>query len=361
MSILLFIVILLVLVLVHEAGHFFVAKMAKIRVDEFAFGFPPRLFSKKMGETTYAFNLLPLGGYVKIYGEDPNEVKSEDASRSFSAQPRYVQAMVVVAGVVMNLLLAWVLISATLAIGISAPVENDEGFPVENARLMITEVSDKGPAQISGIAGGDYLISLADGVDKVDATSLEVVSAFIGPREAKPVTVTYEHQGVIKQTTLLPVSGISKSGAAIGIYMDMIGILKLPLDQAIWHGAIKTWQYTKLTAVGIYKFLSEAITGHADFNEVTGPVGIVKAVGNASSVGFANILLFTALISINLAIINVIPFPALDGGRLFFIAIEGIIRRAIPTKITNYVNISGFALLMLLMLLVTYHDVVKLF
>ncbi len=360
MSILLFIAILLVLVLVHEFGHFIVAKMAKIRVDEFAFGFPPRLFAKKFGETTYAFNLLPLGGYVKIYGEDPNEVKREDAARSFSAQPRLTQAAVIVAGVVMNIILAWVLISATLAIGIAAPEDNDEGFPVTNARLMITEVSAKGPADISGIVGGDYLLSLEDGADKVEATSPEAVSGFIGPREAKPITVTYEHLGEIKKATMLPVSGISEKGAAIGIYMDMVGMLKLPIDQALYHGAIKTWQYTELTAVGIWKFLSEAIVGNANYDEVTGPVGIVKAVGAASSVGFANVLLFTALISINLAIINIIPFPALDGGRLLFIAIESIMRRSIPTRVANYVNVGGFALLMLLMLLVTYHDIAKL-
>ena len=345
----------------HEAGHFAVAKLFKIRVDEFAFGFPPRLFSYKKGETTYAFNLLPLGGYVKIYGEDANEVKSEDAARSFVHQHRLVQAAVIVAGVIMNLVLAWVLISATLAIGISAPVDNDEGFPVTNARLMVTEVSSKGPADISGIVGGDFLISLTDGGDSVKVTSPEAVSAFIGPREAKPITVTYEHLGKTMKATMLPVSGISTKGAAIGIYMDMVGTLKLPVDQAIYHGAVKTWQYTKLTAVGIWKFLSEAVTGRANFDEVTGPVGIVKAVGAASAVGFANVLLFTALISINLAIINIIPFPALDGGRLLFITIEGIIRRSIPTRITNYVNIGGFALLMLLMLLVTYHDIVKLF
>lgn len=360
MSILLFILILLVLVLVHEFGHFIVAKMAKIRVDEFAFGFPPRLFSKKFGETTYAFNLLPLGGYVKIYGEDANEVKNEDKVRSFSAQPRLVQAAVIVAGVVMNIVLAWVLLSATLAIGIAAPADNDEGFPVTNARLMITEVAAKGPAEVAGITGGDYLLSLSDGTNSVVATSADAVSGFIGPRASTTLTVIYEHLGKSVTATMTPVMGISQKGAAIGIYMDMVGTLKLPIGQALYHGAIKTWQYTELTAVGIWKFLSEAVTGHANYDEVTGPVGIVKAVGAASAVGFTNVLLFTALISINLAVINIIPFPALDGGRLLFITIEAIIRRSIPTRITNYVNISGFALLMLLMLLVTYHDVIKL-
>ena len=314
MSILLFILILLVLVLVHEFGHFIVAKMAKIRVDEFAFGFPPRLFSKKFGETTYAFNLLPLGGYVKIYGEDANEVKSEDAVRSFSAQHRGVQAAVIVAGVVMNIVLAWVLISATLAIGIAAPADNDEGFPVTNARLMITEVSAKGPADLAGIAGGDYLLSLTEGTTTVAIASPEAVSGFIGPRASSTITVSYEHLGKTMTATMTPVMGISQKGAAIGIYMDMVGTLKLPVHEAFYYGAIKTWQYTSLTAVGIWKFLSEAVTGHANYDEVTGPVGIVKAVGQASAVGFTNVLLFTALISINLAVINIIPFPALDGG-----------------------------------------------
>ncbi len=360
MSIVLFIVILLVLVLVHELGHFAIAKLAKIRVDEFAFGFPPRLFAKRFGETTYAFNLLPLGGYVKIYGEDASAVEEKDAERSFVRSPRYVQAAVIVAGVVMNIVLAWVLITATLAIGVSAPVENDDGLPVTGARLMVTEVAKMGPAEVSGIAGGDYLVSLSDGVDTVSADSPEAVSAFIGPREGRPVTVVFERLGEERKATMLPVSGISKSGAAIGIYMDMIGTLKLPLDQAIYHGAKKTWQFTALTAHGIWKFISEAVMGKADLEEVTGPVGIVKAVGAASSVGFANLLLFTALISINLAIINILPFPALDGGRLLFIALEAITRRAIPVRVANYANFAGFALLMLLMLLVTYHDIAKL-
>jgi regulator of sigma E protease len=360
MSILLFIAILLVLVLVHEFGHFVVAKLAKIRVDEFAFGFPPRLFSIKKGETTYAFNLLPLGGYVKIYGEDPTTV-GEDSARSFAHQHRLIQAAVIVAGVLMNIVLAWLLISSTLAIGIAAPVDNDEGFPVTNARLMITDVSKKGPADISGITSGDVLISVSDGRDTVSASSPEAVSAFIGPREGKPITVNYERGGKSETATMLPVSGISQKGAAIGIYMDMVGILKLPIDQALYHGGVKTWQYTKLTATGLATFFREVFTGHANFEEVTGPVGIVKAVGAASQVGFVNVLLFTALISINLAIINIIPFPALDGGRLLFIVIEGIIRRPIPAQFTNYVNVGGFALLMLLMILVTYHDIVKLF
>jgi regulator of sigma E protease len=359
MSILLFFVILLVLVLVHEFGHFIVAKKAGIRVDEFAFGFPPRLFTKKFGETTYSFNALPLGGYVKIYGENPDDVTDHDRKRSFIAKPRPVQALVIVAGIVFNILLAWVLLSATLMIGIPAPVDSADGYAVTMPRIMITGVHDSAPAALGGLLSGDVIERLSDGRDTVEVTTPESVSGFIGVREGRPITLTYLRKGEHKEVTLLPVSGLSPSGAAIGIYMDMVGTLRLPIHKALWVGGVKTYQYTQMTAVGIYGFIGNTITGHADFSQVTGPVGIVHAVGEAANVGVVNLLLFTALISINLAVINVLPFPALDGGRLLFIIIEAIMRKPIPAKIANTFNLTGFALLMLLMLAVTYHDIFR--
>jgi regulator of sigma E protease len=346
-------------VLVHEFGHFIVAKKAGIQVDEFAFGFPPRLFSKKFGETTYSFNALPLGGYVKIYGENPDDVTDHDRKRSFIAKPRSVQALVIVAGIVFNILLAWVLLSATLMIGVPAPVDSEEGYAVTNPQIMITGVREDAPAAQGGLLSGDVIERLSDGRDTVEATTPESVSGFIGVREGRAITLTYLRKGEHKEVVLLPVSGLSPSGAAIGIYMDAVGTLKLPIHKALWLGAIKTYQYTQLTAVGIYTFLFDTITGHGDFTQVTGPVGIVHAVGEAANVGIANLLLFTALISINLAVINVLPFPALDGGRLFFIIIEAIMRKPIPAKIANTFNFVGFALLMLLMLVVTYHDLFR--
>ena len=145
MSILLFFLILLLLVIAHEFGHFIVAKFFKIRVDEFAFGFPPRIFSIKKGETNYSFNALPIGGYVSIYGENALLVQDDaDKARAFSAKSRWIQSAVIVAGVIFNLILAWILISSTLMIGIASPVDNDEGYPVQNAHLMITQLAAKG-------------------------------------------------------------------------------------------------------------------------------------------------------------------------------------------------------------------------
>jgi regulator of sigma E protease len=201
---------------------------------------------------------------------------------------------------------------------------------------------------------------LSDGRDSIDIGTTEQISGFVGVREGRQITVTYKRGDETKEVAVTPALGIAPEGAAIGIYMDLVGTLRLPIHKALWEGGIKTYQYTEMTAVGISTFLFGAITGHGDFSQVTGPVGIVNAVGDAAHVGFANLLLFTALISINLAVINIIPFPALDGGRLLFIMIEAIMRKGIKPSVANALNLAGFALLMLLMVVVTWHDVAKL-
>ena len=315
MSIIIFIIVLLLLILSHEFGHFIVAKRFGIRVDEFGFGFPPRLFSFKKGETKYSFNIIPFGGFVKIFGENPNDIEfknSSDKERAIISKPKYAQASVLFAGVFFNLLLAWFLLSISFISGL--PTISDGTDPnIKNPELTIISILPNSPAEESGLEIGDKIISISSNADME------------------------------------------------GVSTEMIGTLKLPVFEAILKGAKSTVIFTKDITVAFVGLIKDAVSGKADLSNITGPIGIVGITGEAFQFGLAYLLSFIAFISINLAVINLIPIPALDGGRLLFLLIEWIKRSPINPKVAQTINLIGFFLLILLMLVVTYQDIVKLF
>lgn len=367
MNILIFIIILLVLVLVHEFGHFFSAKKFGIRVDEFGFGFPPKLFGFKKGETEYTFNLLPLGGFVKIFGENPNDenISGPEAGRSFINKPKWQQAIVLLAGVFANFLLAWILFSFGFMSGLPTSVGNEiKGYKLTDVSIMIISVAPDSPAFLAGLKSGDRIVSLKNNDYFIDNVSLESVKSFIVSSENKEIEISYlrgKNQNDPNSTRLIPASLATGEDPVIGISMDQIGIAKLPLWLALKEGMSLTLFVTKGTVMGLSRLVLDGIRGQGNLNSLTGPVGLVGIVGDAYQFGFAYLLSFTALISVNLAIINLIPFPALDGGRLLFLLIEKIKGSRINQKFFNIANMIGFGLLMLLMVIVTYHDIIKLF
>lgn len=366
MSIIIFIIILLVLVLVHEFGHFFTAKKFSIRVDEFGFGFPPRLFGVKRGETEYTFNLLPLGGFVKIFGENPNEENTAgyDADRSFVNKPKWQQAIVLFAGIFANFLLAWILFSFGFMSGLPVSVGSEPvGYKFQDVNLVIVSVLPKSPAENSGLKIGDEIIWLGSNNDSLNDVNPDTLKFFVLSHGNQEITIGYGRRPFknINRAKMIPAINTLDGKPEIGISMDMIGTVKLPFFAAFWEGMKLNWLMTKSTAVGFYMLIKEGIQGRGSFASVAGPVGIVGIVGDAYQFGFVYLISFTALISINLAIINLIPFPALDGGRLFFLLIEKIKGSRMNPKIANATNIIGFFLLIFLMLIITYHDVVKLF
>ena len=364
MSIVIFIIILSALVIVHELGHFLIAKKFGIRVDEFGLGFPPRaklLFFWR--GTPFTLNWLPFGGFVKIFGESPPTLVEVGAptesvgADNFQSKNRGIQAAVLVSGVVGNFLFAWFLISAGFVFGL--PASADLSLPIEYPRTVITTVLPGSPAQLAGLKSGDAIISLLrDGV--YSELTPEAVSLFIAASH-RPIIFTVERGKEISTKVMTPEKGIIEAKPAVGISMDTIGIVKLPPFKAIWHGLKTTFELTLLTGRAIGTFIFQALGGRADLSGLTGPVGIVGMVGDVRELGFSYLLTFTALISINLCLINLLPFPALDGGRLLFIGIEGITRRSIPPRIFNALNTAGFALLILLMLLITLQDVRSIF
>jgi regulator of sigma E protease len=370
MSIIIFIIVLVVLILVHEFGHFISAKKSGIRVDEFGIGFPPRIFGKKIGETTYSLNWIPFGGFVKIFGEDPDEasISGPDSKRSFVNKKRRIQALVIAMGVIFNMLLAVILFSTGFFIGM--PVSNDDplvvdkGYEIVNADLTVISVLENTPADIAGLKAGDKILSVATRNETVDEIGAVTVSDFIAGHNGEEIAFIYERRGKVALAEIVPESGIVEDEperAVIGTLLGTVGTLKLPIHKAIIEGAVLTYEMTILIAVGLGSFIASAFTLSADLSQVAGPVGIVGLVGDAAALGLVALLNFTAIISIHLAIINLLPFPALDGGRLVVIAIEAIKKSAIKPKIVNTVNTVGFVLLILLMLVVTYSDIIKLF
>ncbi len=391
MSVLIFLAVIFVLVLVHEWGHFIVAKKTGMRVDEFGIGFPPKLFSWRKGETEYTFNLFPIGGFVRIFGENsadaefspvssvdetpdakldaepgrggtqPQRSRHPDYARSFTAKTPLQQSAVLVAGVVMNMLFAWFLFVLVYTLGFPSVV--DEANATENARLVIAEVLPNTPAAAAGIERGAVIQEVFVADELQSAATISEFQAIVGQvSEGERVTINYTQAGVAATATIAPAAGVVESSEtpAIGVALAMIDTVQAPLHIALWEGTIRTWDTLVAVTVGLSTLIVDAVLGQADLSTIAGPIGIVGLVDEAAQFGFVSLLLFTALISVNLAVINMLPFPALDGGRLLFVAIEVIKGSPINPEWVARLNTAGFFLLIFLMIAVTWSDVSKL-
>ncbi|NOY35745.1 MAG: RIP metalloprotease RseP [bacterium] len=350
MAILYFFAALAALILSHEFGHFIVAKKSGIRVDEFGFGFPPRLFSFKKGETVYSFNLFPIGGFVKIHGEEGTEGGD---SRSFASKPTVVRAAVLTAGVVFNIIVAWFLISAGFMAGMPTSASSaPAGAKIENVGVMVVQVQKGTPAEKAGLRAGDRLIGFS---------SIEEVQKFIASNKGKRVEIRYKRGDKFFSAEAVPDIKPEDGNGSLGVAMDEIGEVKLPVHLALWEGAKMTYNLTIIIAVSLFNFVVNAFRGLASFDQVLGPVGIVGATGAAAKIGIGYLLSFVAMLSINLAIINILPFPALDGGRLLFLAIEKAKGSPVNPKLSGIIHAAGMIFLLLLMLAITYKDIMRLF
>jgi regulator of sigma E protease len=366
MSIIVFLIVLAILVLVHEFGHFFAAKHLGIRVDEFGLGFAPRMWGKKIGETIYSINWIPFGGFVRIFGETPDaeNMSGPDASRSFINKPRWAQAIVLVAGVVMNILFAWVLFTIALSSGLTTGVSSQNDSYIENRRVIVTSVAPDSPASRMGIMAGDSVTAIRSRGATTTVSSVEVVQEAIKESLGGVVAFDLIRGDVEPKNVYLrvaPERGLLEDRYAVGISMDVVGEAKLPIHLAVVEAGRLTAGIFTGIFYHLYALIIDGFQGDADLSGLSGPVGIAGLVGDASRLGFVYLMSFTAFISLNLAALNLIPFPALDGGRLLFVLIEAIMRKPIRPNIANTINAIGFGILLLLMLFVTYRDIVKLF
>lgn len=348
-TLIVFIIVLGLLVFVHELGHFITAKKSGCQVDEFGFGFPPRLFGIKRGETIYSINWIPLGGFVKIVGEDGD---NEQNPRSFSAKPIWQRLLILAAGVGMNVVLAAVLLSIAYMIGFPSELK-DTDTNVKDAKIQIVAVTEQSPAKDAGIEPGDEIKTIAS----VPVETVAQVQQLIEENKGKETPVDVIRAGEIKHLAMTPRENPPEGEGALGIGLARIGTISYSIPQAIVQGVKLTWYMTKEIVLAFGGMIANLFTTGKFKGDLAGPVGIAVLTGQAVKLGFVYVLQFAALLSINLAIINVLPFPGLDGGRAFFVIVEGIRRKKMDKKVEGIIHGVGFSLLLIFMLIVTLKDI----
>lgn len=361
LSALLVIAILVVLIVVHEFGHFVAAKIFGVRVDEFGVGYPPRAFLfAKVGDTEYTLNWIPFGGFVRLYGEDDS---GEHGKRSLIDAPRWKQAVILIAGVAMNAFAAWILFVCALHIGIPQVVE----APMSNmpVRLVIADVVPGSPADAANLSAGSEITAIIDmqGKNIVEPLTPNTITAFVRTHPGEALQITYKQAGTIRQTTARPAQGVLKDDAdtpALGVGLVLVSNVSVPWGEAFIKSFPLIYQETAQTVLALWHIINSSIHGSLNLSNVVGPVGLASVVGEAAQNGWGQILLLAGLIGINLAIINLVPIPVLDGGRLLVVSIEAVLRRPAPRLAMQLLNTIGIALIILLMITVTYHDITRL-
>ena len=352
-TILIFTAVLSLLVFVHEFGHFITAKRAGIRVDEFGFGFPPRAFGIKRGHTIYSINWIPLGGFVKIKGESGEFSRDKD---SFSNKGAWTRGLVLTAGVIMNVLLAWFLLSVGYVMGMPQVIEDLSPYAkVTDRKVQIVQVLKDSPAEKAGIEAGDAVVA----VGGTAVQQPDDLRAYTSGREGQTVRVTVrrKNETLDKDVTLAMIKETGRPG--MGVALVATGFVAYPLWLAPVQGAVATWAFTREIFSAFFGLIFDLFRAQKVSVEFSGPVGIAVLTSEVAKLGFRYLLQFTALLSLNLAVINILPIPALDGGRVLFLVIERLRGHAVARRTEAMAHSIGFALLMLLVLFVTFHDVAK--
>lgn len=343
-----FIILLGILIFVHELGHFLLAKRLGVGVLKFSLGFGPKLIGKKIGETEYLISALPLGGYVKMIGEDPGDVVSpEDMERSFQSQPILKRTAIVAAGPIFNLFLAALIFSVVFM----------TGLPVLTSK--IGDIVEGSPAVSAGLENGDRIVA----IDGTPVKRWDEMVGIIQKSTGVRLTLTVEREGTRFDVPIIPEKKTSKNIFGEEKKVGMIGVaaggefIKEHLSplKAIVKGFERTIDISALTVVAIVKLIQRVIPAET----IGGPLLIAQMAGEQASAGIINFILFTAVISINLGVINLFPIPILDGGHLFFFIIEAVRRKPLSIKMRERAQQIGLFIIVALMIFAFYNDIMR--
>jgi regulator of sigma E protease len=339
-----FILVLGLLIFFHEFGHFSLAKLVGIRVERFSLGFPPRLIGKKIGETDYCISAVPFGGYVKMSGmidESMDETGIKGEPYEFMSKPIWVRFLVIAAGPLFNILLTAIIFSISIAI---------TGVP-EAVGPVVNRVGDGMPAEQAGIVSGDRIIRINDN----EITEWSDLVNIIHNAPGEPLEIAWEHEGTVKTETITPLKDELQEYGYIGIEPKTVS-KSVGVFTAVGMGVDQTVHLTQL----VFRSFGLLISGDVSVKQgLAGPVRIAQMAGDSAKGGFNNLMVFTAFLSLNLGILNLLPFPVLDGGHLVLLLGEAVIRRPISTRIRLVIQQIGMAVLLALMILVIVNDVIN--
>jgi len=349
-----FIIVLGVLVFIHEFGHYITAKKSDIMVSEFALGFGPKLLSKEVGETVYSIRVIPLGGFCNMVGEFPaddsmpeeeREVydQAKENGRLFTQKSTFKRLAVILMGPIMNFLLAAFIFILSFAI-FGVPTSTTE-------EAILGEVIPQQPAAEAGLRPNDRILAIND--QKIN--SWEEMSELIRINADQQISIRYQRDEQVNTINIIPIQSEDSDRGIIGIYPQLVRE-NVSIGKSFTLGISQTYQVFKMTIMGFVQMFRESST-----ENIGGPIMIASIIGQAARVGILNVLNWTAIISINLGIINLLPFPALDGGRILFIVIEMIRGKAVDPRKESYVHMIGFAILMILMIFIIYNDLMRTF
>jgi len=353
-SVVSFIIVLGLLIFVHEFGHFICAKLFHVKVLKFSLGFGPKLFGRQHGETEYLISALPLGGYVKMLGENPTEeVAPDDAVRSFSGKPVWQRFLIVAGGPVFNLLFSVILFFLIFLFA---------GLPQPVPGTKIGQVGPGTPAEAAGLRNNDIIIA----INGKETTTWEEVADLIGNSNGRPVTLTIQREDATLEVTGQPEKKEMKNifGEKIGERF-LLGISrsdemyyeKVSIGKAFMAGISQTWGFIYLTVLGLVKIIQKVVPA----SELGGPILIAQMAGQQLEAGWLNLLYFMGLLSVNLGILNLFPIPILDGGHLLFFSIEAVRRKPLRLRTQEIWQQIGLVLLVSLMVFVFYNDLLRIF
>lgn len=344
---------LIALMVIHEFGHFIIAKHFGVRVEEFGIGYPPRLFGKKMGDTLYSVNLIPLGAFVKIYGEEGDV----DDYRSFSKLAMWKRILIVLGGVIAFWVAAMVIFSVLFSIGAAIPISDADVAPGTPVNLTIIAVQPNSPAQLAGVEVGDIILHVKNQTSSMSINKVGDFQSFIASDHGNPIDMTIQRQGKDLDIVVSPRTSASLNQGALGVEIERLAtiIKKYPFYEAPFEGIAFTWQVTIKSLEGIYGVFANLFEGQGvpAGAQLAGPIGITIFLANAASYGLGFFLYFIGSISVLVAIFNLFPIPALDGGKIVFLLIEKVMGKPVPVKWEETLTIIFFMLLISLSLFIT--------